>query len=135
MIKIEELNRILLRLQTSSTDFEGCAVVSSDGLMIASLLPREQEENLSAAMSAAMIGMGVKTASELNRGNLKQVMVDGEKGYVIITQAGANTLLLCFVRQGARLGLVFLGTSRAAEEISNVLAVKKNGTEKEEIEN
>ena len=48
----------LRELQASSPDIEASAVVSVDGLSIASALPREVEEDRVSAMSAAMLSWG-----------------------------------------------------------------------------
>ena len=122
MVKTEALDNILVRLQASSTNFEACAVVSEDGLMIASLLPSGIEEAQVAGLSAGMMTMGVKTASELKKGNMKQLFVKGDYGYVVISQAGPHAVLLAICRESAKLGLIFLSLSKAGEEIKNLLA-------------
>lgn len=120
--RAEQLNRILERLQASSSDIEACAVVSEDGLMIASLLPKGLEEAQIAAMSAAMMSMGTRTAQELKRGSLQQLFIKGDNGYVISMNAGPHAVLLALARKEAKLGLIFLDLSRAAEETNKVLA-------------
>ncbi len=122
MVKTDALNNILVRLQASSTAFEACAVVSEDGLMIASLLPPGIEEGQVAGLSAGMMMMGIKTAGELKKGNLKQLFVKGDYGYVLISQAGPHAVLLAICRENAKLGLVFLSLSKAGEEIKSLLA-------------
>ncbi|MEN8152906.1 MAG: roadblock/LC7 domain-containing protein [Acidobacteriota bacterium] len=122
MSKPEELNKILLKLQSSTNDFEASAIISEDGLMIANVLPQGLEETQIAAMSAAMMTMGTKTSAELKRGNLEQIFIKGEKGYVVIMQSGPHSVLLALTREEAKLGLVFLGMSRAAEEIAEILS-------------
>ena len=121
MSKPEKLNSILVKLQSSTSDFEASAIISEDGLMIANVLPEGLEETQIAAMSAAMMTMGTKTATELKRGNLEQLFIKGEKGYVVIMQAGPYSVLLALTSEDAKLGLVFLGMSRAVEEIAEVL--------------
>lgn len=122
MSRTEELNKILESLRASSSDIEACAVVSEDGLMIASLLPQGHEEAPVAAMSAAMMSMGTRTANELKRGSLEQLFVKGEDGYVIIMHAGPHAVLLALARKDAKLGLIFLDLSRSAEETKKLLA-------------
>ena len=122
MSKSEELNGALSNLQASSADVEACAVVSEDGLIIASSLPQGFEESHIAAMSAAMMSMGSRTAMELKRGNLQQLFVKGENGYVIIMYAGPHAVLLSMTRKEAKLGLIFLDMSRAAEEVAEILS-------------
>ncbi len=123
MSRTEDLNNALGNLQASSSDIEACAVVSEDGLIIASSLPQARgfDESHIAAMSAAMLSMANRTAKELNRGSIEQLFVKGEKGYVIISHAGPHASLLSMARKEAKLGLIFLDMSRAAEEIENIL--------------
>lgn len=122
MSRTEELNQVLYNLQASSGDIEACAIVSEDGLIIASSLPHSVEETHVAAMSAAMISMGSRTAMELNRGGLKRLFVEGENGYVVIMHAGPHAVLLAMARKEAKLGLIFLDLSRAAEKAKGILA-------------
>ncbi|MCP4349839.1 MAG: hypothetical protein GY795_30530 [Desulfobacterales bacterium] len=122
MSRSEDLNNALSNLQASSADIEACAIVSEDGLIIASSLPQGLEETHIAAMSAAMLSMGSRTALELNRGNVQQLFVKGENGYVIIMHAGPHAALLAMARKEAKLGLIFLDLSRAAEEVKNILS-------------
>ena len=122
MTKVERLEAALSNLQTASTDVEASAVVSEDGLIMASLLPRGLEEAQIAAMSAAMLTIGTRTARELERGRVEQIFVKGADGYVVIMAAGAHAVLLGLARKDAKLGLVFLDASRAAEEIRAVLS-------------
>jgi predicted regulator of Ras-like GTPase activity (Roadblock/LC7/MglB family) len=122
MSKIEELNTVLSNLQASSSDIEACAVVSEDGLVMASALPQGVEEARVAAMSAAMMSMGARTAAELNRGDLERLFVKGKDGFVVIMRAGGHGVLMAMAREDAKLGLLFLDMSRAAEETATILA-------------
>ena len=121
MSKIEKLNVVLKELQASSGDIEASAVVSDDGLIMASALPQGVEEERVAAMGAAMLSMGNRTGSELRRGNLQQIFVKGDEGFLIIQQAGGNAVLLALARHEAKLGLLFLDLNRAAEQARDVL--------------
>lgn len=122
MSRTDDLNTALANLQASSADVEACAVVSEDGLIIASSLPQSMEEDHIAAMSAVMLSMGGRTAQELQRGDLEQLYVKGKKGYVIISHAGAHASLVAITRKEAKLGLIFLDMSRAADEIASILS-------------
>lgn len=122
MNRAEQLNQILENLRAGSSDIEACAIVSEDGLMIASMLPQGIEETQIAAMSAAMMSMGTKTAKDLNRGSLQQLLVKGDNGYVIGMSASPFASLLALAKKEARLGLIFLELSRATEAASKALA-------------
>jgi uncharacterized protein len=111
----------LRELQGSSPDIEASAVVSVDGLSIASALPREVEEDRVSAMSAAMLSLGERIAGELGRGRLEQVYVKGQAGYVILMAVGKEAVLTVLVGEQAKLGLVFLDMRRAAEDLGKVI--------------
>jgi len=111
----------LRNLQSSSPDIEASAIVSVDGLTIASALPQEVEEDRVSAMSAAMLSLGERIASELGRGNLKQVYIKGEQGFVILTSIGEDAVLTALARENAKLGLIFLDMRRATNEIAKLI--------------
>ncbi len=117
----ERMVERLRELQTSSPDIEAAAIISVDGLPIASSLPQSVEEDRVSAMSAAMLSLGERIASELKRGMLDEVYVRGEKGYVILRAVGEEAVLTVLARQQAKLGLLFLDMRRAAEELSAIL--------------
>ncbi len=120
-MRAELLNSILGELNGSTTDIEASAVLSNDGLMMASMLPAGMDEDRVGAMSAAMLSLGDRTARELARGDLEQVLIKGHKGYVLMTHAGTDAVLTVLCKPNARLGLIFLDVKRAAEGISKVL--------------
>ena len=97
----------LRELQASSPDIEASAVVSVDGLSIASALPQGVEEDRVSAMSAAMLSLGERIATELGRGSLEQVYVKGQKGYVVLMSVGEEAVLTALAREQAKLGLIF----------------------------
>jgi predicted regulator of Ras-like GTPase activity (Roadblock/LC7/MglB family) len=108
-------------LQASSPDVEASAVVSVDGLTMASALPGDVEEDRVSAMSAAMLSLGERIAGELGRGGLEQVYIKGESGYVILTSVGSEAVLTVLAREQAKLGLLFLDMRRAAEDLEKQL--------------
>ena len=111
----------LRELQASSPDTEASAVVSVDGLSIASALPKEIEEDRVSAMSAAMLSLGERIANELGRGSLEQVYIKGEKGYVILMSVGQEAVLTALAREHAKLGLILLDMRRAAEDLLKLI--------------
>lgn len=119
--RTDQMVERLRELQMSTADIEASAVVSVDGLTIASSLPSGVEEDRVSAMSAAMLSLGERIASELGRGALDEVYVRGAGGYVILTAVGVEAVLTVLARGGAKLGLVFLEMRRAAEELADIL--------------
>lgn len=117
----EMIRTILSDLNGSSTDIVASAVVSTDGLMIASLLPAQMDEDRVGAMNAALLTLGDRASSELRCGQLEQVMVKGKEGYILLTHAGPDAVLSVLARPTAKLGLIFLDARRASESIAKVL--------------
>jgi predicted regulator of Ras-like GTPase activity (Roadblock/LC7/MglB family) len=105
----------------STPDVEASALVSVDGLIIASALPAGVEEDRVSAMSAAMLSLGDRIASELGRGTLSQVYVKGDQGYVILMSVGEEAVLTVLAHQEAKLGLIFLDMSRTADDLARLL--------------
>lgn len=115
--RTELIVKRLQDMQAASPDIEGSAVVSVDGLIIASALPSGSEEDRVSAMSAAMLSLGERIANELGRGALDQVYIRGKNGFVILTSIGQEAVLTALARQEAKLGLIFLEMRRAAEDL------------------
>ena len=111
----------LRELQANTPDVESSAVVSVDGLIIASSLPSGIEEDRVSAMSAAMLSLGERIAGELGRGLLDEVYIHGNQGYVLLVSVGAEAVLTVLAREKAKLGLVFLEMRRAAEDLKNLV--------------
>ncbi|NJP05602.1 MAG: hypothetical protein HC837_08270 [Chloroflexaceae bacterium] len=119
--RTEEMVRNLKALSMNTPDIEASAVVSVDGLIMASALPSDVEEDRVSAMSAAMLSLGERIASELRRGQLDQVFVRGEEGYVILMAIGEEAVLTALAHSRAKLGLVFLDMRRTANELISLV--------------
>jgi predicted regulator of Ras-like GTPase activity (Roadblock/LC7/MglB family) len=104
-------------MQAEAPEIEASAMVSVDGLIMASALPEEVEEDRVSAMSAAMLSLGERIGSELGRGELEQVYIRGDDGYVILTAVGEEAVLTALAREGAKLGIIFLEMRRAAKDL------------------
>jgi predicted regulator of Ras-like GTPase activity (Roadblock/LC7/MglB family) len=108
-------------MQAASPEIIASAVVSVDGLIMASALPAEVEEDRVSAMSAAMLSLGERIAMELGRGTLEQVYIRGDSGYVLVTAVGQEAVLTALARENAKLGLIFLEMRRAAEQLARIV--------------
>ena len=111
----------LQELQINTPDVEASILVSVDGLTMASSLPGGSEEDRIAAMSAAMLSLGERIASELGRGLLDEVYVKGEQGYVVLRAVGEEAVLTVLARQQTKLGLLFLDMRRASADLVAIL--------------
>ena len=111
----------LQTLQEGNPDIEASAVVSVDGLIMASSLPSSVDEDRISAMSAAMLSLGDRIASELNRGQLNQVYIRGTNGIIILMAVGNEAVLTVMARGKAKLGLIFLEMRRATADLEQFI--------------
>jgi predicted regulator of Ras-like GTPase activity (Roadblock/LC7/MglB family) len=88
---------------------------------MASSLPAGVDEDRISAMSAAMLSLGDRIASELSRGKLDQVYIRGTAGIIVLMAVGEDAVLTVLARSTAKLGLIFLDMSRAAEDLARLL--------------
>jgi predicted regulator of Ras-like GTPase activity (Roadblock/LC7/MglB family) len=113
----EQMVERLRNMQAAAPDIEASAVVSVDGLIMASALQQGVEEDRVSAMSAAMLSLGERISSELGRAGLEQVYIKGDAGSIVLTSIGEEAVLTAMARQDAKLGMIFLEMRRAAEDI------------------
>jgi predicted regulator of Ras-like GTPase activity (Roadblock/LC7/MglB family) len=112
---------ILTELNNTSSDIEASGILSTEGLMIASVLPTNIDEERVAAISAALLSLGDRTTQELNRGHLEQILIKGDTGYILMIYAGDEAVLTILAKPDATLGLILLDVKRAAESIADIL--------------
>ena len=122
MSKADRLAAVLDSFLGVSAETEAAAVVSADGLPMASALPPQVEEDRLAAMSAALLTLGERAAEGLGRGDLGQVFVEGRDGYVVLMAAGPDAVLVTITSKQAKVGLVLFEMRKAAAEITQVMA-------------
>jgi uncharacterized protein len=119
--KAEAMAAALNEFLDVSWEVEAAAVVSPDGLPMASALPPDVEEDRLAAMSASLLTLGERAAHNLNRGELAQVLVEGERGYVLLMAAGPSAVLVAVTSHDAKVGLVLFEMKKAVESIAAVM--------------
>ena len=116
--RVTRITERLRELRSALSDVEASAVVSPDGLIVASDLPAEVEEDRVSAMSAAMLSLGAHIARELGRGELEEVYIRGAQGYVLLMAAGEDAVLTVLARSEARPDVILPGARRTATDIA-----------------
>jgi len=111
------LKPILSRLNSISKDIEASAVMTRDGLTLASKIRDEVNQDRLGAMCASLLSLSDKTAKELSRGNLKQVLIEGDQGCILIVHIGRRAVLAVVSKPSSNLGMVFLEARKIAREI------------------
>ncbi|HAA32159.1 MAG TPA: hypothetical protein DCE56_36225 [Cyanobacteria bacterium UBA8553] len=79
-INTEKLGHILQNFVSTTTDVQGAAVVTPDGLPLSSSLPGSMDDERVSAMSAAMLSLGDRISRELARGEIDRIYIEGEQG-------------------------------------------------------
>ena len=117
----ESLDTILKKLLSAIPEVKAAAIVSVEGLPIASALPQGVDETRIAAMTAALLSLAERAALELNKGEFEQVYVKGSSGYLLVLSAGQNAVLTVSTTKDVRLGLIFLDCRRTCEQIAKLI--------------
>ncbi len=105
----------------SSPDIVAAAVVSFDGLPIASVHPADMPEDRLGAMSTALLALGEQALFSLGRGRLHQVFVEGEHGYVFLMSADGQAVLAAVATHDAKIGFMLYELRRTATEVGAAL--------------
>lgn len=120
------LRPVLRTLNGVSPDIEASAVITSDGLTIAAVMGDGVDRDRFGAMCASLLALADRAAQEISRGQLKQVLVEGELGTMLLVHAGTDTVLAVASRPTQNLGMVFLEARRAAQKVRETLAMVGN---------
>jgi len=121
-VRDKMLRPVLRALNGVSPDIEASAVITSDGLTISAVLDDGVDRDRFGAMCASLLALADRAAQEISRGQLKQVLVEGDHGTMLLVHAGNDTVLAVASRPTKNLGMVFLEARRAALKVHDTLA-------------
>lgn len=121
-INTEKLGLTLQNFVTSTSDVQGAAVVTPDGLPLAACLPGSMDDERVAAMSAAILSLGERIGAELARGSIDRIYVEGSQGYSILTSCGEDAVFLVLASATAKQGVLMLEIKRSISELKLLLA-------------
>jgi predicted regulator of Ras-like GTPase activity (Roadblock/LC7/MglB family) len=117
----DSLDDILKRLLGAIPEVKSAAIVSAEGLPIASALPQGIDETRIAAMTAALLSLSERAIIEMAKGDFDQLYIKGSNGYLLVMQAGANAVLTVSTTKEVRLGLILLDCRRTCEKIAQLI--------------
>lgn len=116
-INIQKLNQTLQEFVSNTSDIQGAALVTPDGLPLATTLPEKMDEERVAAMSASMLSLGERIGKELARGDIGRIFIEGEEGYGILTSCTEEALFLVLANHQAKQGVLMLEIKRILEDL------------------
>ena len=120
-INSQKLGYILQNFVSTTSDVQGAAMVTPDGLPLASSLPGGMDDERVSAMSAAMLSLGDRIGQELARGDIDRIYVEGDEGFSILTSCGQDAVFLVLAGKGAKQGVLMLEIKRAIAELKQAL--------------
>lgn len=120
-IDAQKLIDILKSFVSATNDVEGAAMVTPDGLPLASSLPGGMDDERVSAMSAAMLSLGERIGKELVRGTIDRIYVEGHQGFSILTSCGEDAVFLVLATKAAKQGMLMLEIKRTLAELKGVL--------------
>jgi predicted regulator of Ras-like GTPase activity (Roadblock/LC7/MglB family) len=104
------------------------AVVSTDGMVIdkSDKLNKDDADHL-AAMSCALQSLAKGVGQQFDKGRVRQLVVDLEHGYLVVTAAGENACLALLTTARVDLGLVAYEMNRIVQQVGVYLGTETRG--------
>jgi uncharacterized protein len=120
-INTQKLGYVLQNFVSTTSDVQGAAIVTPDGLPLAASLPGGMDEERVSAMSAAMLSLGERIGQELGRGGIDRIYVEGDEGFSILTSCGEEAVFLVLASKAAKQGVLMLEIKRSVAELKLLL--------------
>ncbi|MFX1366937.1 MAG: roadblock/LC7 domain-containing protein [Promethearchaeota archaeon] len=118
---LENLDNILEKLIDSIPEVNAATLVSTEGEILASVMPKDVEETTIAVMIAALLSLAESAITLINRGEIQQLYIKGIDGYLLVLRAGPNAVLSLSASKDVRLGEIFLYCIRTCEKIAKLI--------------
>lgn len=123
----------LQALHSTTPGIEANAVLSSSGLVLCSVLPDHVDEDMVAAMGSALVSSGMRTADEFRLGDDGEMLLKGEKGYVIAVQTVEGGSLFLLAEPNADIDVLLAAAHEVAGQIRTQMNANTNMTKGSEM--
>lgn len=120
-MNVHRLEKVLYQLHIDSLEIESSALISKDGLTLASNLNKDVNEDHIGAMSAALLSLGNRIIDNLVHSSTNSIMIQSQAGYVIVTAVTDELLLTVMTRPDSQLGMVFHDIKTAANSAREIV--------------
>lgn len=118
---------VLRALRGDHHAIEACALMSSDGRVVASVLGPDIDPDRFGAMCAALLALGGRAAREAQRGELQQLILEGQAGPVLLTRTGEHGVLAVAASPECPLGRLLIGARTAALAMAGLMGGATGG--------
>jgi len=119
--RTSQVRAVLRGLHASLTGVEISAVASRDGITIASMLNASSDEDRVGALCASLLALADRAGREVDRGDLRQLILDGVKGPMLLTLVGDGTVLAVAADRQTNLGRLILKTREVSAQLDTLL--------------
>lgn len=122
-MKWDDIVKVIIELEKTNKlkDVQGRIFVSKEGLTIYSALKGDVNNDVVSAICATIINISLGALRELNCGDLKRLIIDGDDGIIILSKAGENAISCTLAKSDASLGTIFLNIQSISKKISELL--------------
>lgn len=111
------LDTILNDLHNDSADILASAIVATDGIPLSFVMQRNANPDRVGGMAAAMLSLSNRAIKEMIGGHVKQTIIEGDDGYIVLVQANESCVLILTAKSDAKLGMILVYARDAVKKI------------------
>jgi predicted regulator of Ras-like GTPase activity (Roadblock/LC7/MglB family) len=116
----DKLQKLLTQC-ASNIGATACAIVSREGLIIQSTLPKDADAGLTAAIAASIAGISERAANTLLHSKFKQTIIETQEQTLIVKDIGEETILIAIAPREAKTGLILHEMEKASKQITETI--------------
>ncbi|WP_424357823.1 roadblock/LC7 domain-containing protein [Methanocella sp. MCL-LM] len=119
MGSVEDVSRVIADLKRAG-GIRALAVVSREGILVASEIPGDVHPETFAAMSAVMLSAAETAYLEIGQAMPDRLIVETDEGKLIITGAGERSMLVALADAKAGIGHLTVEMNRAVARLKEL---------------
>jgi len=116
--KVQETLQLLL---SNSKEYDGAAIVGSDGYIKYNRLEETRDESVVSAVAASLHNLGNRASRLLSMGNLKSGFIQGEQGNVLISPINKTSLFVGVVKEKSNIHTALIEANAVCHKLQNIL--------------
>jgi len=118
----ERIAEALQDLLAESSDIIGAAVVGIDGLIYSANFPRrDTDDNLVAAVAAAVYGLSQRSMKQTQQGTFVQTLIQGTDGYMLVRSVTPQVIFVGLLPAEVNLGMAFAEARTITARLEEIL--------------
>ncbi|MCZ7383942.1 MAG: roadblock/LC7 domain-containing protein [Candidatus Methanoperedens sp.] len=118
--KAELFHLALEQLENSTGDILSSALVTDDGLIMASTTSGKVNKETFAAYCAAAFKRAGETMEELSGENIDTLLFESKNNRIVTVRVGEHALLVVLTSKNVQMGLVLINMQKTAQKIKEL---------------